>query len=363
MRILHVETGQHLYGGAKQVSFLIGGLARRGVENILCCPRGAEIGREVASLGQKVVFTDSAGDLDFTFYRQLKKQIKAVQPDLVHLHSRRGADVLGALAARRSKVPSILSRRVDNPEPKFIADIKYRLYEHVITISNKIREVLVSEGVPPHKITCVLSAVNATKYQHSKPRSDFLDQFQIPESTIAIGVVAQLIHRKGHRHLFSCLPSIVKNHPNIKVLVFGKGPAEAELKKTVSDLRLGEYVSFVGFYDDMENWLGNLDLVVHPADMEGLGVALLQSSAAGVPIVAAEAGGIPEVVRDKQNGLLFPPGNPERLAECIVELIENPELRKNYGAQGKKIVETHFSVDAMVEGNLNVYKKVLKHAR
>ena len=102
-----------------------------------------------------------------------------------------------------------------------------------------------------------------------------------------------------------------------------------------------------------------LDIVVHPADMEGLGVALLQSAAAGVPIIAANAGGIPEIVRDKKNGSLFAPGDVEKLAECLVELIENPELRERYGSEGKKIAESCFSLDAMVEGNLNVYKSVL----
>lgn len=354
-----METGQHLYGGAKQVFFLIEGLAKRGVENILCCPRNAEIGRAVESLGERVVYTESAGDLDFQFYRQLKEQIKATQPDLVHLHSRRGADVLGALAVKSTGLPCILSRRVDNPETRFIAKIKYRLYDHIITISNKIREVLLSEGVPAQKITCVLSAVDASKYQHPKPKLEFVNHFQLSDTTITIGVVAQLIHRKGHRHLFNCLPSIVRSYPDIKVLVFGQGPEEASLKKMASDLLLTKHISFAGFHNDIENWLGNLDIVVHPADMEGLGVALLQSSAAGVPIVATDAGGIPEIVRDEINGLLFPPGDTEKLAECLTELIESPELRKKYGSEGRKIVESCFSVDKMVEGNLNVYKSVL----
>lgn len=361
MKVLHVETGQHLYGGAKQVYFLINGLAKRGVENILCCPRNAEIGRAVESLGEKVVYTDSAGDLDFRFYRQLKRQIEATRPDLIHLHSRRGADVLGALAVKKSGLPCILSRRVDNPEARFIAKIKYRLYDHIITISNKIREVLVSEGVPAQKITCVMSAVDASKYQYPKPKSEFVNRFQLSDSTITIGVIAQLIHRKGHRHLFNCLPSIVMNYPNIKILVFGRGPEEATLRKMVSDLQLTNQISFAGFHNNIENWLGNLDIVAHPADMEGLGVALLQSAAAGVPIVAANAGGISEVVQDKKNGLLFPPGDVEKLAECLVELIKSPDLRKRYGSEGKKIVESCFSVDTMVEGNLNVYKRVLNN--
>ncbi|MFP5305407.1 MAG: glycosyltransferase, partial [Gammaproteobacteria bacterium] len=147
MKLLHVETGMHLYGGAQQVAYLLDGLARRGVDNVLVCAPGAAIGAHFRESRVKVVELRCSGDLDLGFIGRLSRTIAAERPQLVHLHSRRGADVLGGIAARRSRVPAVLSRRVDNPEARRWAQLKYRQYARVICISEGIAAVLRSEGV------------------------------------------------------------------------------------------------------------------------------------------------------------------------------------------------------------------------
>ncbi|WNO08125.1 glycosyltransferase [Teredinibacter sp. KSP-S5-2] len=360
MKILHLETGKHLYGGAKQVQFIIEGLQQHGVHNVLCCPQDAAIGAECESMGIRTRYTKSAGDLDLKFLFQLLKILKEEQPDLVHLHSRRGADVLGALACHKRHIPCVLSRRVDNPEPQWLAKQKYKLYDHVITISEGIKNVLVGEGVPESHITCVRSAVKADLYQSPKSKEAFNSEFNLTSENINIGIVAQLIYRKGHRYIFSSIQALAEKHPNIKLLVFGKGPLEEQLKESAKKLKIESVIQFCGFRSDLSDWLGNLDILVHPADMEGLGVSLVQTAAAGVPIIGSAAGGIPEIVRHNENGFLIKPGDVSALTNFLQQLITTPELRAQMGAHGKSIAEKEFSVDVMVQGNLNVYKSVLK---
>ena len=360
MKVLHVETGQHLYGGAQQVAYLMAGLKEQHVECILCCPNGAAIGKEAGKTGIKVRYTKKAGDLSLTFFRQLKKIIKEESPDLIHLHSRRGADILGGIAAKQCKVPAILSRRVDNPEKHFFVKWKYKLYTHVITISEAIMNVLLSEGVPREKMTCVLSSVDIKKYQQPAPRKEFLKRFQLTENSLCIGMAAQMIERKGHATLFKALPDIVGKFPDIQVLIFGQGPLEAELKTLSSELKLEPHIKFEGFCEDLERWLGNLDILVHPAYKEGLGVALLQAASAGIPIIGGNAGGIPEIVHHEKNGLLFEPGNSDQLKAGLNQLLSNADLRKAYGENGQILVEENFSIDKMVSGNLNIYRNILK---
>ena len=98
-------------------------------------------------------------------YVHVKRLIEQQRPDLVHLHSRRGADILGGIAARMAGVRSVLSRRVDNPESPRVVKWKYRLYDRVITISQGIADVLLSEGLPAEKLVCARSAVLAEDYQ------------------------------------------------------------------------------------------------------------------------------------------------------------------------------------------------------
>ena len=358
MKILHVEAGKHLYGGARQVLYIVEGLAARGVANLLACPAGREMARQQPA-GTRVVAMKMGGDGDLGMVSRLASLIRAERPDLVHLHSRRGADTWGGLAAKLAGVPCVLSRRVDNPESRLAVAIKYRLYDHVITISEGIRQVLLSEGLAADRVSCVRSAVDATPYLAPVDRAAFCAEFGLPADALVAGVVAQLIPRKGHRYLLAALPALLARHPRLQVLIFGQGPLEAELRAEVEAAGLAGAVHFTGFRHDLPRWLGGLDQLVHPADMEGLGVSLLQASAAAVPIVTSRAGGLPEAVQDGVTGILCPPGDVAALGAAIDRLAGDPALRARYGAAGRARILAEFSIDAMVDGNLRIYRKVL----
>ncbi|MBS0545761.1 MAG: glycosyltransferase [Proteobacteria bacterium] len=359
MKVLHVESGRHLYGGAKQVLYIMDGLARRGVTNLLACPPGAHIATPARACA-RVFELPMKGDADLGLALRLKRLIRAERPDLVHLHSRRGADLWGGVAARLAGVPCVLSRRVDNPEARWVVGLKYRLYDHVITISEGIRQVLLAEGLAANKVSCVRSAVDAAPYLRDYDKAGFRASLGLPADAPVAGMVAQLIPRKGHRYLLVALKDVLPHHPALQVLVFGRGPLEAELRQAIADQGLAGNVRLMGFADNLPEILGCLDLLVHPADMEGLGVSLLQASAARVPIIASRAGGMPEAVREGVNGLLIAPGDVAALAAAMNRLLDDSALRTRMGEAGRALVLDEFSVEAMCEGNLAIYRKVLQ---
>lgn len=358
MKVLHVEAGKFYYGGARQVAYIIEGLAARGVQNVLACPIGADIAAAVGSTAS-VHALRMGGDADVGMAWRLAKLIREVRPDIVHLHSRRGADTWGGLAARWIGTPCVLSRRVDNPEARWQVALKYRLYDHVITISEGIRHVLLDEGLAPQKVTCVRSAVDAAPYLHPVDRAAFLSEFGLPPQALVVGVVAQLIARKGHRYLIDAVASLRADYPDLHVLFFGRGPLQTELENAIAQAGLVDIIRFAGFRNDLPQWLGGLDILAHPADMEGLGVSLLQASAAGVPIITSRAGGLPEAVADHVSGLLIPPGDVKALTQALRRLLDDAGLRLQMGEAGRTRILAEFSIDAMVEGNLAIYRKVL----
>jgi glycosyltransferase involved in cell wall biosynthesis len=362
MKILHVEAGKHLYGGALQVVFLMRGLAARGVQVSLACPPGSAIACAVRELGLPVHEMLMRGDADVGLVARLGWLLKAEQPDLLHLHSRRGCDTWGALAGRRNGLPVVLSRRVDNPESRWWAALKYRLPDHVVTISQGIRQVLLAEGVPAERITCVPSAVDTAQYRPAREegRAALVRAFAVPPDAPVIGMAAQFIERKGHATLLEALPEVFARHPAARVLLFGQGPlVEAVRARVDAQPGLRERVLLTGFRSDLDSLLPGLDVLAHPAHMEGLGVALLQAAACGVPIVGGRAGGIPEIVQPGLNGELVEPGDARGLAAALNRLLDSPELRIRMGEAGREWVERHFSIDAMVEGNLAVYRRLL----
>lgn len=358
MKVLHIEAGRHLYGGARQVLYLLERLAERGIENVLACPVASDIARAAQGFA-RVCEMPMHGDADFWMALRLWWLIRDERPDIVHVHSRRGAEVWGGIAARLAGVPCVMSRRVDNPEPRWLVATKYRLYGHVITISAGIRHVLLAEGMPPGKVTCVRSALDPGPYSIKYDKQAYRQGLGVPADTLVVGVIAQLIPRKGHRYLLAALPEVLLFHPGVQVLIFGRGPLEADLRQAINAQRLAGHVRLMGFVDNLPEMLGCLDLVVHPAEMEGLGVSLLQASAAGVPIIASRAGGMPEAVRDGVNGLLVPPGDAKALARAMLRVLGDADLRGRMGVAGRELVSTEFSVDAMCAGNLAVYHQLL----
>ena len=360
MKVLHVEAGRHLYGGALQVFYLMRGLAQRGVENVLVAPEDSAI------LGESVDYATLhpirwRGEGDIAVVGCLMKALRRHSPDIVHLHSRRGADLYGLFAARSAGMPVVVTRRVDNREPAWLARLKYGLAHRVIAISGGIAEVLRSEGVPAQRVVTVHSAVDTSAYAAPCDQALFRGSLNLPAGPLTLGVVAQLIPRKGHRYLLDVLPPILASHPQLEVLLFGRGPLESELRRQAADPRYDGRVRLLGFRDDLPGLIGCLDLLVHPADMEGLGVSLLQAAAAGVPIIASRAGGIPEVVRHEVNGLLIDPGDREALAAAIGRLLEDAALRRHLGDAGRQVAQ-EFSIEAMVAGNRAVYEAVLCEA-
>jgi len=360
LHIMHIETGSHLYGGALQVLYLMEGLAKKGFRNTLVCSKDSAIGPRSIPFG-KVFEIPMRGEMDPRVLLRLLRIIRKHRPHMVHVHSRRGADLWGGLAAKLTRTKALITRRVDNPEPRFLAGMKYHLYDRVITISDEIRRVLLSEGIPDNKLTCVPSAVDYRRYGEKCERHWFSREFGLDPEAKAVGVIAQFIPRKGHRFVIEAAREILKACPETEFLFFGQGPMRKNLEALCFRNQLEGKIHFPGFRNDLDKILPCLYLVVHPATMEGLGVSLLQASAAGIPIVAFEAGGIPEIVKDGQNGYLTDPGDVEAIARAATTLLKDPAKAQRFGCAGREFVRKFFSPETMVKGNLAAYHRVLQN--
>jgi glycosyltransferase involved in cell wall biosynthesis len=173
-------------------------------------------------------------------------------------------------------------------------------------------------------------------------------------------MAAQFIPRKGHDVLLRAIPNVLKDQPESRFILFGRGPGRQEVLDRVRDAGLEDIVRLPGFRSDLPSLLPCLDLLVHPATMEGLGIILLQAGASGLPVVASAAGGIPEAVVHEETGLLVPPGDADALSSAVSSLLADEARRKDMGKAGQRRVREVFSVDRMVTGNLGVYQELLQ---
>ena len=359
MKVLHVETGRHFLGGPQQVIYLINALQSRGHENILVCPPDSGIDSIARQHDIRVQNLFCAGDLDLPFAYRLTQFIREERPDLVHCHSRRGADMLGGLAASFADVPAVVSRRVDNTELRLVAGLRYRPFRKVIAISEAIARVLCDRGVDDDRIEVIRSAVDVTAFATPPDCAAMREEFGLAEGVFTMAAAGQLIPRKGHRFLLEAAKELRARHPRFRILIFGEGYLHQQLYDQASSLGLDDVVQLVGYRDDLDSFIGCFDLFVHPASAEGLGVATLKAQAAGVPVVGCDAGGLPEAVQHGVTGLLVPPENPAALCEAIATLIEDDALRARMSTAGRARMQIEFSVDTMADRHVALYESVL----
>ncbi len=363
MSVVHVETGRHLYGGALQVLYLAQGLEERGVRSVLMVPRGSEIAAAARQRWLRVEEFRFRGEGDVTALGKMAWRFSRPDVEVVHLHSRRGADTLGGVAAAAMRAPVVLTRRVDNRDVEWLVGAKYRLYRRIVAISGAVRDVLTDQGVPRDKISLVHSAVDATKWLAPRDAAERDREFDLEPGAPAGAMVAQFVPRKGHWVLIRALSILKRRGVRPSVVLFGRGPMRENVASLAEAAGVAGQLRFAGFRDDLHEWLGAFDFCVHPALKEGLGVAALQAGAAGVPVVGGRAGGIPEVIDDGRTGILCPPGDAEAVAAAIARLLQDPDAARAMGRRARERVESRFSVDAMVEGNLEVYRRVVRLRR
>jgi glycosyltransferase involved in cell wall biosynthesis len=328
------------------------------VRGTLVCPEGSLVAVAAQARGIEVVPVPMSGDLDFGFVLRLRRVIRQVQPSLVHVHSRRGADRFGGLAAILAGVPAVLSRRVDRRESAW-ARPRYWPYKRVIAISDCIGEQLLATGLPERKLRLVNSGVLPEACAPSWSREKFLAEFGLGADDFVIAMIAQLIPRKGHRYLIDALPKIHASFRGTRVLLFGAGSQEQKLAELIERKRLGDIVQLAGHRLDLLEFLGHVQLVVHPATREGLGVSLLEAQAAGIPVVGSRVGGVTQAVSDGVTGTLVAPRDSDALAAAIIRLVWNPRDRAAMSAAARARIAEHFSADGMVQGNLAVYQEII----
>jgi len=359
MKILHVETGRHLYGGPQQVIYLVSALRELGHDNMLVCPPGSGIDSAAREAAIPLRNLFCAGDLDLPFAYRLAQYISQTKPDIVHCHSRRGADVLGGLAASFADVPAVVSRRVDNTEMRLVAALRYWPFRKVIAISEAIAGVLRERGIEDERLVVIRSAVDVAHFDEASDCETFRRDFGIADDATVIAAAGQLIPRKGHNYLLQAVADLRHQFPRLRLVIFGEGYLDGQLRAQAATLGLGDIVQFAGFREDLDSFVSCFDIFAHPALAEGLGVAALKAAAAAVPVVGFAAGGLVEAVAHGETGMLVQPESVEELRNAMATLLDDADLRRRLGRAGRERMQKEFSIATMASQHVDLYESVI----
>jgi len=278
----------------------------------------------------------------------LLRLMRTEQVDVVHTYYGR-TRAHGRLAAILARVPVIISAEMAQAGPYSLKGwATERLFDyftdHFVAVSEAARVHLFrTRQISPPKITVIYPGVDLVRFDIQETLPMVRYELGLPDHALVIGVVARLVPYKGHADLIAALPRILQTAPTTRLVFIGDGPAASDLRRQVHEVGLAEQVHFLGARRDIPKLLRALDVFVLPSHQEGLGLAIIEAMAAGLPVVATRAGGIPEVVIEGETGLLVEPGNPPELAEAIIHLLTNPDTRRQMGIKSRQRVEAHFT--------------------
>jgi glycogen(starch) synthase len=308
------------------------------------------LGREVALMKQLEV--------------RLEEVARDTRPDIIHAHS----PVLNALpaikVARKLEIPVVYEIRafwedaaVDHGSTSE-GSLRYRAtrrletraiqqVDHVFTICEGLRADIVARGIPPGKVTVIPNAVDVDSFQLASPPDPQLQEKWGLTGKTVVGFIGSFYAYEGLDLLLDALPELISLHPNVRVLLVGGGPQEANLRQQAERLGLGGYVIFTGRvpHKEVNHYYDLIDVLAyprHPMRLTELVTPLkpLEAMAQGQLFVASDVGGHQELVEDKKTGILFQAGSRQALAQAILELLDNrdrwPELRAN----GRRFVES-----------------------
>ena len=247
---------------------------------------------------------------------------------------------------------------------KLIEYFSVRCMHSAISVSEATKQAWMKRaGINGENISVVHNGVDlgADKFCCDFDIDAYKREFELESDDLVVSVPARLHFMKGHKYLISAISKIIDRIPNIKFLFIGEGDLEVSLKALCEKEGVSNIVRFLGFRKDIINIVKLSDLIVLPSiALEALPFSLIEAHACSKAIVAANFGGIPEVVEDGQTGVLVPPKDVDALANAIIELLKDPEKRKRMGGAGRKRVEEMFILDKMLNKTFGLYEELLK---
>lgn len=298
-------------------------------------------------------------------WREVRARVRAGKYDVIQSQHEK-ADLLNALLPDGSCRHLRISNRRDTGFQKSRALrllfllINHR-YDRIVAPSQAILDQLVQhEGVDRLKTRCLPNGVDCERFRpiDSDLRSQARRQFGLPEQAYLIGCVARLVPVKRHEDLIAGFSMIATSHPDARLVLVGGGMLGQSLERQVETLGLGRQVLFLGESRAMEQLLPLLDAFALVSSTEGMSNAILEAMACGLPTVATDVGGNPELVQPTVTGYLVPPFRPGELALALSELLEHREHGRRMGHAARRRAETVFSLPTMIDAFSTFYQSV-----
>lgn len=381
MRICHVIT-RLIIGGAQENTILTcRGLTERGHNVTLIAgpetgPEGS-LWEEAENIGCRLLRIDALRRAvnpirDATALRRLCQAFATIQPDLVHTHSSK-AGILGRLAAKRTSVPMVVhgihgmsfNRAQSYPKRAFFRFLERRSArwtDRFVCVADAMTDQAVQAGIASaDRFVTVRSGMETERFApNATSRSQVRAKWGVADGEIVVGSIARLFDNKGYDEIIKAMPMALKENPRLRFVWIGSGSRRAVYEWRLGAMGLIDRVHFAGLLTPelIGESICGLDMLVHASRWEGLPRAVVQALLCEVPAISFDNDGAPEVVLNNETGMLVPYGDIATLADSIVTLGGDAQLRRRLGQRGRALCLSEFDWRTMVDRIESLYREL-----
>ncbi len=369
MKVIHLIGGGDTGGAKTHVLNLLRDLNNH-IEARLVCFRRGDFSEDAQRMGVPIDVIDSGNPA--VGLRELKKLVAAWKPDIIHCHGARG-NLMGVMIRKGLKVPVITTVHSDyrrdylgRPAARLFYGttntVALRRVDYYIAVADPMARLLIQRNFPADRIYTMYNGIDFKTPAPCVPREEFLTSLglEYQEGDVVAGIAARLTPVKDHPTLLRAMRLAREKAPRLKLVLAGDGEDREKLEQLAKELGIADRVCFAGWVKDMGSFFNAIDINLLTSLSEGFPYVLPEGARMRRATIASNVGGVPVIIEDGQTGLLFEPGDEKRLAEHLASLANDENLRRQLGNQLYEKAAAEFSIDRMVEHQLEIYENVLK---
>jgi glycosyltransferase involved in cell wall biosynthesis len=365
VNILYVAHDTGLIGGAeRQLLELFRGLARdRFAPHLVCLETGGPVAERAAGYGVPVTHMIRNWRWDLGVAARIRRFIR--ERDIAIVHAYLGLPGLfGALGGKLAGVKVITTIRIAGPRRRpsdFSERLAFLICDRIIANSRAGAEYYFRLWPGMGKTEIIYNGYDFADFDCRPPKTR--EDLGLPPEGLLIGHVANLSYLKDYPTFLRSLPPVFAEQPDCRAVIVGDGAKRADYEAIAADLGLGSRVLFLGHRKDVLDLVHHFDVGVlasHPEYSEGLSNSIAEYMGFAKPVVATDVGGNPELVSHGETGLLCKAGDPAAMAQSILALLRDPDLRREMGRRGREFFEANLTLEKMVGETQRVYEELLR---
>lgn len=368
MNILHIISGGESGGSKKHLLTLVNEMKKRNVKNIIVCFIDGELYREAKSMGLNIFLVKQKKRFDLSIIKEIKSICENENISIINSHGGR-ANFICYFLKKKIKLKFITTIHSDyesdykgNKYKTFvytkINKIALKSFDYYIAVSEYFKNLLINRGFNENQIFTVYNGIDTKKEKSILTNEEIINKYSLPKFKNYIAMIARLHPIKGHKNFLDACEKIYKDMKTVGILLVGDGELRKDLENYIKDYNIKNNIVFLG-YQSPDDFFKISDFTILTSYSESFPLVILESGLYQKPVLASNVGGIPEIIKTMENGILVNPKDIDDISKGLKTML-NSEKTKELGLKLKEDILKKFSIEALGDSYIRIWRSCIE---